>query len=76
MCCWAITIDLSSIHRKVKVNSPFPEGMPAARKGGIMGMFISILKKPLNTPLAEGIPWGKSLLVRGCEKIDFQRNGA
>jgi hypothetical protein len=24
-------------------------------------MFISIMKKTMNTPLAEGIPWGKSL---------------
>jgi hypothetical protein len=45
----------------MKVNSPFPEGMPAARKGGIRGMFIIILEKPINIPLAEGIRWGKSL---------------
>jgi len=35
--------------------------MPVAKKKGIRGMFISILKKPMNTPLTEGTPWGKSL---------------
>ena len=32
--------NLSLIHKKT--NSPFPEGMPAAKKGGIRRMFIRI----------------------------------
>jgi hypothetical protein len=34
---------------------------PRREKGEAGGMLISILKKPMNTPLTEGIPWGKSL---------------
>jgi len=35
--------------------------MPAPKKGGIRGMFNKSVEKPMNTPLAEGIPMGKSL---------------
>jgi len=31
--------------------------MPAAKKGGVVHKNFG---KPMNTPLAEGIPWGKS----------------
>jgi hypothetical protein len=43
--------------------------MPVANKGREKGMFIRIFENPMNTPLAEGIPWGKSPLNRGCEKL-------
>jgi len=39
--------------------------MPMAKKGGFRGMFIRRWKNPLDTPLPEGIPWGKSPLGRG-----------
>ena len=35
--------------------------MPAAKKRGNREMFIKISQNPVNTPLAEGIPMGKSL---------------
>jgi len=38
--------------------------MPAAKKGGNRGMFNRISQNSMNTPLAEGIPMGKSPLVR------------
>jgi len=45
--------------------------MPKARKGGNRGMFNRISQNSMNTPLANGIPMGKSPLVRGDYFILF-----
>jgi len=45
--------------------------MPKAKKGGNRGMFNRISQNSMNTPLAEGIPMGKSPLVRGDYFILF-----
>jgi len=36
-----------------------------AKKGGLRGMFTRFGEKTMDTPLAGGIPMGKSPLIRG-----------